>query len=61
MQCLRCKNTIKSTLAGSSIEYHYCIKCRAIFDHQPIILSYDDVEYDESWDDIIKDESEDDE
>jgi hypothetical protein len=61
MQCLRCHNEIKSTLAGSSIEYHYCKKCRAILDQNAIILSYDDISYDESWDDITKDESEEDE
>jgi len=61
MQCLRCQSEIKSTLAGSSMEYHYCKKCRSIFDQKAIIMFYDDISYDESWDDITKDESEDDE
>ena len=52
MQCLRCQNEIKSTLAGSSIEYHYCKKCRAILDQDAIVLSFDDVNYCYEWDDI---------
>jgi len=43
------------------MEYHYCKKCRSIFDQKAIIMFYDDISYDESWDDITKDESEDDE
>ena len=61
MQCLRCQNEIKSTLAGSSIEYHYCKKCRAILDQDAIVLSFDDINYSYEWDDITKSEDEDDE
>ena len=43
------------------MEYHYCKSCRAILDQNAIIISYDDISYDESWDDITKDESEEDE
>lgn len=61
MQCLRCQSKINSTLAGSSMEYHYCKNCRSIFDHKAIVISYDDISYDESWDDITKDEDDEDE
>ena len=59
MQCLRCQSKINSTLAGSSMEYHYCKNCRSIFDHKAVVILYDDISYDESWDDITKDEDDD--
>jgi hypothetical protein len=59
MHCLRCQSKINSPLAGSSVEYHYCKSCRSIFDERAIIISYDDISYDESWDDITKDEDDD--
>jgi hypothetical protein len=60
MQFLRCQNTINSSLAGSSIEYHYCKNCRAILDKNAIVLSFDEVDYSYEWDDITKSEDEDD-
>ena len=60
MQCLRCQNEIRSSLAGSSIEYHYCKNCRAILDQNAIVLSFDDIDYSYEWDDITKSEDEDD-